>query len=353
MTEFEETDVEALRFLANEGYLPLLLADHDGMIKAFSELFSACRQFFDLPEKSTHKTDYKASSGSAASEEGYSDLPGEKSIMTIKTASRCPTILRRQAETAWNLTGALLNGTISKIASSLGLDLNVFAPFVDPCRALQPEEATPTLLRMFRYHRPQSGEPTLNAEKHKDLGLLSLVVGHSPGLEVLDQSTGQWNAIEDEEFVPKDAKQRSGGLTATLLSGETMALLTRGRFKAGVHRVLCAPDPGNPYRFSIVFALRPAVAPVYTDRFESNIVGRFPSQERMNGQSSALLFKRIMSSHWNVNVVKDLREEQQKRLRGMTEAAGPASLKHGSEDKYEPPPGPPPGRDKARTHGSG
>ena len=145
----------------------------------------------------------------------------------------------------------------------------------------------------------------------------------------MDLATGTWEAIESDDFVPKDAKAESGGLTATLLTGETLSLLTRGQYKAGVHRVLCAPAKQTPYRFSIVFTLRPAVAPVYTKNFESAAVGRFMPQEQMNGQSSAVLFERIRSSHWNVNISKDIREDQQRRLeslRASTTAAAPPAV---------------------------
>lgn len=350
--ETGNSDAAALSFLATNGYLPLLLADHDGMVQAYTNLFDSSTQFFSLPENSPPKTSYHAASGSAASEEGYSDLPGEKSIMTIKTRSRCPDILQQHAEVAWNLTGAFLQDIARKIASSLGLESEVFAPFVDPCVMLPREQRTPTLLRMFRYLRPREGDPKVNAERHKDLGLVSLVIGHSPGLEVLDPVTGLWEAIESEDFVPKEAQVRSGGLTATLLSGETMALLTRGRYTAGVHRVLCAPDRDNPYRFSIVFTLRPGLAPVYTKHFESDIVGQFAPEEQMDGQSSAELFERIRRSHWNVNVGKDLREEQRKRLLALAKAAN-ASCSDGVAEEFAPPPGSPPVRTQSHVMGMG
>ncbi|KAG7008925.1 hypothetical protein G7Y79_00004g015090 [Physcia stellaris] len=332
------SDADALSFLATNGYLPLLLADHDGMVQAYSNLFDSSTQFFSLPENSPQKTAFHAASGSAASEEGYSDLPGEKSIMTIKTRNRCPDILQQHAEVAWNLTGAFLQDIARKIASSLGLESEgaTHADFVEDVQVFEAE----------------GGEPKVNAERHKDLGLLSLVIGHSPGLEVLDPVTGLWEAIESEDFVPKEAQVRSGGLTATLLSGETMALLTRGRYKAGVHRVLCAPDRDNPYRFSIVFTLRPGLAPVYTMHFESDIVGRFAPEEQMDGQSSAELFERIRRSHWNVNVVKDLREEQQKRLLALAKAAK-TSGSGGVAEEFVPPPGPPPVRTQSHVMGMG
>lgn len=348
----ENSDFDALSFLATNGYLPLLLADHNGMVQAYTDLFHSSTQFFSLPEASPQKTSFQAASGSAASEEGYSDLPGEKSIMTIKIHNRCPDILQQPAEVAWNLTGAFLQDIARKIASSLGLESEVFAPFVDPCVMLPREKRTPTLLRMFRYLRSGEGEAKVNAERHKDLGLMSLVIGHSPGLEVLDPVTGLWEAIESEDFVPKEAQVRSGGLTATLLSGEMMALLTRGSYRAGVHRVLCAPDQDNPYRFSIVFTLRPGLAPVYTKHFESDIVGQFAPEEQMDGQSSAELFERIRRSHWNVNVVKDLREEQQKRLLAMANAVNPSGSSRGAEE-FRAPPGSPPAKTQSHDMGMG
>ena len=330
MADLTETDAQGLCFLASEGYLPLLLAVQDGMVEAYSELFSAAQKFFNLPEDSPQKVAFQAASGSAASEEGYSDLPGEKSIMTIKTLYHCPQVLQKHAQAAWNLTGVFLDEVTKKIALSLGLQPDVFAPFVWPCCVLPPEKRTPTLLRMFRYIRPQGEEPTVNAERHKDIGLLSLVIGHSPGLEVMDPMDGAWNAIESEDFVPQEAKAQSGGLTATLLTGQTLSLLTRGQYRAGVHRVLCAPSKETPYRFSIVFTLRPAEAPVFTKLFESEAVGRFTPNEQMNGQSSTVLLQRISSSVWNVNVAKDVREEQQKRLRNLAGAASAPNPVEGS-----------------------
>lgn len=142
MGDTDDLDNQALHFLASEGYLPLLLADHDGMVEAYTDLFESTQQFFKLPEDSLQKTNFGAASGSAASEEGYSDLPGEKSIMTIKTFQRCPQILQRHAEAAWNLTGAFLYDITRQIASSLGLKPDVFAPFVVPCSVLPRERRT-------------------------------------------------------------------------------------------------------------------------------------------------------------------------------------------------------------------
>lgn len=340
------SDDQALHFLATQGYLPLLLADHEGMVEAYTRLFEQSSAYFSLPEDSHSKTAFQAPNGSKASEEGYSNISGEKSILTIRTSERCPSELREPVESAWSLTGNFLEEITRSIAISLNLDPEVFTPFSTPCCNLYPSKRTPTLLRMFRYDRPPQGqrEATVNAEQHKDLGILSLVVGHSPGLQVLDTTTNAWIPVEEDSVVPADAKTRSGGLTATLLGGDMLSFLTRGRYKAGVHRVLCAPSQNfdDAYRFSIVFALRPAAAPIYTRNFESEIVGNFAPEQAMEGQSSTLLFQQLIASKWNVNVARDLRDEQQRKLRAKALQSTSTNGQVADEESYAPPPGPPP-----------
>ncbi|CAF9907898.1 hypothetical protein IMSHALPRED_006526 [Imshaugia aleurites] len=328
MAQNQVSDDHALHFLATEGYLPLALSDHPGMVEAYTHLFAQTAQFFALPPSSPEKTAHAAVSGAAASEEGFSQIPHEKSIMTVKTAAHCPTTLRSSLRTAWDLTGPFLANITTAIAHTLDLHPDVFAPFVAPCITLpQTDQRTPTLVRMFRYDRPDGAAagPKVNAEKHKDLGVLSLVVGRSPGLQALDARTNSWVAVEDETNLPAGAVARSGGLTATLLVGETLAFLSRGKYKAGVHRVVCAPaaeSGGDPYRFSIVFTLRAAPAPLFTRDFESEVVGAFGAGERVEGESSAVVFERIMRTHWNVNAQPSVREEQRRRFEGKSAGGG-------------------------------
>ena len=330
-------DDQALVSLASEGYLPLTLADHPEIMEAYSNLFAKSHEFFALPADSPQKTTYQAVSGPAASEEGYSKIQGEKSILTTRTSNRCPELLLPDLKKAWDLTGAFMEKTIRAIAVTLDLKEDVFLPFVTPCTTLT-ETKSPTQLRMFRYDRPPIGsQPTVNAEKHKDLGLLSLVIGHSPGLQVLDTTTNVWLPIEENTCIPPDARTRSGGLTATLLGGETLTFLTRGQYKAGVHRVVCAPveaSDGNPdpFRFSIVYTLRPAPAPLYTKDFESEITGTFGVDERFEGESMSALFGKIMRSHWNINAARDVREKQrleQARRRAEAEKVGGEGMAQG------------------------
>ena len=172
----------------------------------------------------------------------------------------------------------------------------------------------------------------MNAERHKDLGMLSLVVGRSPGLQVLDPGENAWVEVEDEGNLPAGSVGRSGGLTGTLLVGETLAFLSRGRYRGGVHRVVCAPAPApseegegegkgkgggeEAFRYSVVYTLRAAPAPLYTRDFESRVVGEFEEGERVEGESSAVMFERIMRTHWNVNAAPSVRDEQRRRFEG-------------------------------------
>ena len=315
------TDDHALHFLANEGYLPISLSDHPALLAAYASLFEKASSFFAQPEDSPQKSKFLAKSGPAASEEGYSKIHNEKSIATIKIADNCPDELLDATKTAWKLSGDFVKAVSTAIAKTLYLDPAAFSTLVDPCLELPQSERTPTLLRMFRYDRPTGPDPIVNAERHKDLGLLSLVIGHSPGLHVLSPSSNQWIPIEEEFVLPPGTKTRSRGLTATLLGGETLNFLTRGVYKAGLHGVVCMPTPSGSddnknthreerFRYSIVFTLRPAVAPVYTKHFESDIVGTFADEERVDGTSSAELFGKIKKTHYNVNVAPEIREKQ-------------------------------------------
>ncbi|KAL9130457.1 MAG: hypothetical protein Q9217_001380 [Psora testacea] len=323
MSLSQPSDDQALGFLATHGWLPIVLADHPDFVEAYTALQTKAADFFALPEISTQKMGYEAASGTEASEEGYSKIPDEKSILTIKTSGHCPQLLNEQAKIAWDLTGNFLAQILGAIAATLDLKQDVFAPFVDPCKSFPFKTRTPTLLRMFRYDRPPGPDLRVNAEAHRDLGLLSLVVGHSPGLHVKNSDTDLWVPVEEDAVLPPDARTRSRGLTATLLGGETLAFLTRGQYKAGVHGVVCeAPTARygyDPYRYSIVFTLRPAPAAIFTREFESEITGAFEGEESAEGESMKELFAKIRKTHYNINAAPEVRERQREEQRKRME----------------------------------
>lgn len=175
-----------------------------------------------------------------------------------------------------------------------------------------------------------------------DLGLLSLVIGDTPGLEVSDQNleiggdSPCWHPIE-HNF--------ERGM-ATLMSGRQLQYLTRDRYQPGAHRVVSygphtplIPDdldnlampsrsrrllqrlslnkPKLPtkerYRYSIVFVLR-AHERVPVDYTMLESPGLLFEEKDKEAKTAGELFKRIKKAHYNVNIGHELREEQKRRI---------------------------------------
>jgi hypothetical protein len=182
------------------------------------------------------------------------------------------------------------------------------------------------MLRLFRY---EGAEPKVVAEPHADLGLLSVVVGNVPGLEVWD---GQgWFEVE------KEAAAR-GGKGASLLVGRQLERFSNGRFPAGGHRVVAyGKPPASPsrsqvptsesepetkqYRFSIVFVLR-AHEPVVINsaELETGITGKW--DEPIEGVTAGKLYEEIRRKHFNINIGVEEREMQRRKVRGVKEGSG-------------------------------
>lgn len=341
------TDLE-LKQLSQHGYLSLNGQQHSELMTRYSELFKISGEYFALNDSSDAKTRYRAPTGPGASEEGYSRIPGEKQIFTCRAFNRTPHKVSVIAEQAWKETGLFLDAVMHQIAVDLDLSpssngevdrQNPFTPLLSHCLNFT-NNKTPTLLRLFRYDRPlqdSSSQTHMSAtqeaftseiqrpntshvvaEQHKDLGLLSLVVGSSSGLEVFNESTNSWIPIEEPDYCQRD----KNGLTITLLNGQCLRYLTRNQYRAGVHRVRVSPrtlpdGQQDPHRFSIVFALRPFPNEIKLSTFESARIGKFSLEERtgVDGQSAAVLFNKICGQHWNINIAKDIREEQRQSTR--------------------------------------
>ncbi|KAJ7776879.1 hypothetical protein DFH07DRAFT_798071 [Mycena maculata] len=326
--------------LASRGWLSVPLPPD--LESIYTHLFAQSAAFFALDPDSPDKTKFAAPPGKSASDEGFADIPGEKQLITLRRVSGMPELLRDAATEAWTATGKLFIDTVRNIAESLELEnldaFDLMSAEADPdpeTGGFPQEKRASSLLRLFRYDRPPRGTPTSKAvvaEAHKDLGILTLVVGQSPGLDARDPATGQWVSVEDGA---------PGRLTATLLAGQTLSYLTRGLYASGVHRVSVLPPPtpapADAHRFSLVFALRPAAAaPINTDVFAaSHLIGPFPDavlsdkpnnfpQCRMQDQPASLLFKCISEKHWNVNIAPEEREAQKKSIAagGMGQGQG-------------------------------
>ncbi|EJU05339.1 hypothetical protein DACRYDRAFT_29558, partial [Dacryopinax primogenitus] len=285
---------------------------HD-FVQAYSGLFEASASFFNSPL--SYKEQFIR--GTEGSEDGYNRVTGEKEMITIRTADTTPEDLRQRAAICWELCGRIMLDVIQDISSSLCLENDDLRDMVAPCATLPPSgQRVATLLRMFRYERgagtPLGNEPGLRdrrivAERHRDLGLLSLVVGSSHGLEVWDPYANAWYAIEEHQAAP-------GRLTATILAGETLARLTNHKYNPGGHRVVVSNLDDSPYRFSLVYALR-AHHPVQvdTDRLTTSITGTFTRP--LAALTAGELYSQISNAHFNINADMAQRRKQEERLK--------------------------------------
>jgi isopenicillin N synthase-like dioxygenase len=221
------------------------------------------------------------------------------------------------------------------IEASLGLNSGAFDDVVREECLLPVNEIHETLLRMFRYER--ASDPRIVSEKHRDIGIVSLVIGSSPGLEVWDDTIaqkdpltkivrkGSWVPIEVDSDETKQAQ--AGGLTFTFLVGETLTALSNDLYKPGIHRVSVPPvDPSSSpndakYRYSIVFALRPyRQGTIYTPSLSTAVTGPFkwpPVDETgvIPTVKAVDLFSVISNRHWSVNDSAEEREAKKMKLR--------------------------------------
>ncbi|KAJ7366099.1 hypothetical protein DFH08DRAFT_680337 [Mycena albidolilacea] len=328
-TELADYVRNSLSILASQGWLSIPLPPD--LESLYANLFAESASFFNLPPDAREKLDFAAPTGTNASDEGFSEIQGEKQLITLRRLSRTPPCLRSAATAAWDATGQLFLRTVHAIAESLELpDQSVFDAMSAEAQGLPASARASSLLRLFRYNRPPGGagaRKKVVAEAHKDLGLLTLVVGQSPGLDARD-AQGRWVSVEDTPRGPGAPR-----LTATLLAGQTLTYLTRELYASGAHRVSVLPsapspsDPHDAFRHSLVFALRPApAAPISTAAFEASpLIGAFPTARlsaeannfpecSMYAQPAGELFRAISQRHWNVNIAPEMRAEQKKRL---------------------------------------
>ncbi|KAF1924220.1 uncharacterized protein M421DRAFT_425059 [Didymella exigua CBS 183.55] len=281
---------------------------------AYEALFFASQTFFAQPAEEKTRWKHKL-----RSEEGWSSIPGEKEFITLRTLEYCPEILQGPAKRFWDLMGAHLETTLGRIATSLDIPepdymTKGLKKFVGPCGSMQAkdEEKTATMLRLFRYEGWEAKEV---AEPHADLGLLSVVIGDIPGLEVWDGE--KWFEVEKEV-------ERTGMKGASLLAGKQLERFSNSRYPAGGHRVVSYGDPmngkdgGARYRFSIVFVLR-AHEPVIIDseELETAITGKW--SEPVQGLTAGELYTQIRGAHFNINISQEERERQRTNVRKTME----------------------------------
>ncbi|CAG8955583.1 hypothetical protein HYFRA_00009537 [Hymenoscyphus fraxineus] len=268
-------------------------------------LFEASKVFFDLPAEKKHE--FKTRAGT---EEGWNHVPGEKEFITLRSLERVPMELRDAASAFWDVAGGLLDDLVRRVAESLGLPPDALGVYSEPCRKLGVEK-TATLLRLFRYESSSSEtEMKTVAEAHRDLGLISLVIGDTPGLEVWNRTSQYWFSIEKTFSEP----------AGSLMVGRQLERLSNSRYQSGGHRVVSYPAPTldsqskttRRYRYSIVFVLRAhEPVPVSTDQLTTKITGTFANT--ISGTAGEL-YREIHRAHFNINTGIEERNRQREVL---------------------------------------
>ena len=165
---------------------------------------------------------------------------------------------------------------------------------------------------------------------HRDLGLLSLVIGDTPGLEVWDRTAQMWFQIERSYAKP----------AGSLLVGRQLEQLSNGRYRSGGHLVRSYPDVPDAkslttmqrnYRYSIVLVLRAhSPVPVNTDDLTTSITGEF--QQPLKGITADELFRNIQSAHFNINTGIQERDEQRRKLEEKKKHSAAIPKGHGEKE---------------------
>ncbi|KAI9712300.1 MAG: hypothetical protein M1820_001513 [Bogoriella megaspora] len=265
--------------LLEQGFLFLpLLGSLQLKIRDLSKLIG---QFFDRSEDRKKKL-YPATRGT---ENGYYPVAGEKEYVTFRYRVGALPELENQVAEVWKAIATLLHRILCDIARGSEIPLSSWDQLLQDSLTL-PEgaeslETSTTLLRLFRYY-PDGGF----ADKHNDIGLLTLCVGDGAGLQVLDNSTEppQWKDVEGP----------------TILVGEMLRVLSHGMIRAGPHRVV-ANEKG---RTSTVFALRPSLKGMI-DLTQFGFEGEVDAKQ---------LWGAIKGGKVNINATKDTRERMQTNL---------------------------------------
>ncbi|RMZ79045.1 hypothetical protein DV737_g3593, partial [Chaetothyriales sp. CBS 132003] len=277
---------EELLLLARQGFLFLPLSD--SLVSSIHKLFQYLESFYQqtLEDK---KTMYPAKLGT---EFGFYHVENEKEYVTLRCRSGDggDGTLEDLAAEVWQQSGILLHRILCDIARDSGLATSIWDQILDGTLALPANESgmTHALLRMFKYY-PGQGV----AEKHTDLGLLTLCVGTQPGLQCLRC----------------DGDQQPYWVDATgpvVLVGQTLRALGNGLLRTGVHQVVPSPEG----RLSIVYTLR------HSSKHQIDL-------ERFGGEGSvdpAKLWESLKLGFVNINARKDVRAKMRKELADKRQA---------------------------------
>ena len=296
------TEVEHGNFLPPAGPPPLLSHDQlfdltrqgwlrvslpDTLLEDITALTKQSNSLFDKPHDEKRQL-YPARQGT---EYGYYAVENEKEYVTFRCRVHADSALEDAARRVWHGAAKFLYRILCDLARAENLTPAMWDDLLDGCLTVpeSTEQMTPTLLRTFRYY-PGSGF----ADKHTDLGLLTLCVGTDRGLQVQD--------ISGEEATYIDANG------PVVLVASYLAVLSNGAIRPAAHRVVETARG----RSSIVFALRPSLKhPIDLSNFGGE--GTIHAKD---------LWEEIQSRTVNINAAKNIRDFQRQRQSNRQRAKG-------------------------------
>lgn len=273
--------------LANQGWIKIQLPTE--LSVNIVNLFQESTWFFGQNTEVKTK-EYPRSRGT---EYGYYEVEGEKEYVTFRRhvhsdpyETESLVLLEQSTAAVWKESARILYRILCDVARASELEVAVWDDMLDGTLSMphSDKQMTNTLLRVFHY-QPSLG----HAEAHTDLGLLTLCIGDSHGLQVLDRD----QSLEGEP-VWIDAPATTG--TATVLVSETLRMLSNGTMNTGIHRVVGNPDGRN----SAVFALR------HSSRHRVDL-GLFGGDGKIHPNE---LYKVMEVGKVNINVVKPEMDRQ-------------------------------------------
>lgn len=131
-------------------------------------------------------------------------------------------------------------GTIHATLSRM-LDLPMGDRFEESHR---PDQPSPCLLRLLKYHPQPFQERGPPQTPHTDLGSLTILFTKQPGLQVLPEGAKDWVFV-----APKPGH-------AIVNIGDAMSMMTNGLFQSCLHRVSPLPDQSMQMRYSFAYLQR-------------------------------------------------------------------------------------------------
>mmetsp|Transcript_5828 Transcript_5828/g.12854 ORF Transcript_5828/g.12854 Transcript_5828/m.12854 type:complete len:244 (-) Transcript_5828:19-750(-) len=144
--------------------------------------------------------------------------------------------------------------------------------------SLEPEVSSVSVLDLFYY---QTGEPGgVDLGGHTDPGVLTIVAGSTPGLEILHH--GAWHPVPATSETP------------VILSGRMLGNITSGRLLPCTHRVVRAREATVP-RASATFELRLSEAGVFE-------AARLEGQQRAEGVPDRPVFPADFGEAWRCRI---------------------------------------------------